>query len=213
MEFLDEKLDQYIVHHSEDEPPVLKELNRETWAKILQPRMLAGHYQGRVLSFLSKMIQPKNVLEIGTYTGYSAICWAEGLQSGGKIHTLEINEELEDMIRQFFSKAGVADKIDLHIGVATEIIPTLDIEFDLVYIDADKDNYSNYFDLAFDKVKTGGYIIADNVLWSGKVLDQPELLDEDTKALIEYSQKVKSDPRVENVLLPIRDGLMVARKL
>lgn len=213
MEFLDPQLDQYVVDHSEMEPEVLRALNRETQLKILQPRMLAGHFQGRVLSMLSHMIRPKRVLEVGTYTGYSAICWTEGLQEGGSITTLEINEELEDMIRRYIEDAGVQDKIELRIGAATEIIPSMEGPFDLVYLDADKINYANYYDLVFDKLTPGGYIIADNVLWSGKILEDPSAMDEDTKALLDYSNKIQEDERVQNVLFPVRDGLMIARKL
>jgi len=213
MEFLDPNLDEYVVRHSEEEPHVLKELNRETWSKVLVPRMLAGHFQGRVLSMLSEMIGPKNVLEIGTYTGYSAICWTEGMQPGGKVHTIEVNEELETMCRRYFKKADATDKIEMHIGHALDIIPQLDLVFDIVYIDADKINYSNYFDLVFDKVPKGGYIIADNVLWSAKVLEDKDSMDEDTRCLVAYNEKIQQDDRVKNVLFPIRDGLMICKKL
>lgn len=211
MEFLDPKLDEYIVQHTDLEPSLLKDLNRETFSKVLYPRMLAGHYQGRVLAMLSQMIRPKKVLEIGTYTGYSAICWAEGLQDGGSVETLEVNEELETMIRRYFKSSGYESLINLHIGTALELIPQIEGEFDIIYIDADKENYSNYFDQVIDRVRVGGYIIADNVLWSGKVLDEKR--DNETQALVEYAAKVDSDPRVSNVMLPIRDGLLVARKM
>jgi caffeoyl-CoA O-methyltransferase len=211
MEFLPENIENYVINNSEKEPAVLKELNHETWEKVLIPRMLSGHLQGRVLSMLSHMIQPKTILEIGTYTGYSAICLAEGLQAGGKVHTIDVNEELEAMVTTYIEKAGLNSIIN-HIGDATEIIPTLTEPLDLVFIDADKTNYSNYYDLVFDQVNPGGYIIADNVLWSGKVIEPIENLDADTLALIAYSEKVNNDDRVQNVLFPIRDGLMVVRK-
>ncbi|OFY84200.1 MAG: methyltransferase [Bacteroidetes bacterium RIFCSPLOWO2_12_FULL_35_15] len=212
MEFLDEKIEQYALAHSQPESEVLKKLNRETYAKILMPRMLSGHMQGNLLSMLSKMIQPKHILEIGTYTGYSAICLVQGLQNEGKLHTIDINEELEKMVRSFFNEAGLTDKIDYHIGNALKIIPHLNETFDLVFIDADKKNYTAYYDLVFDKVRSGGYIIADNVLWSGKVLDAKDKMDADTKAIDFFNKKVHSDNRVEHMLLPVRDGLMIARK-
>ena len=212
MEFLDEKLDQYACDHSSEESALLKELNRETYAKVLRPRMLSGHLQGRVLSMLSHMIKPKRILEIGTYTGYSAICLAEGLAEGGKLHTIDINEELQSMIVDYMSKSGISDQIVLHIGNAMNIIPKLNEDWDLVFIDADKENYANYYDLVIDDLKPGAYIIADNVLWSGKVIEDYDQLDEETKALVDYSNKIMNDDRVENVLFPIRDGLMIARK-
>ena len=175
--------------------------------------MLSGHLQGRVLSMISKMIQPKRILEIGTYTGYSAICLSEGLNKDGLLHTIDVNEELESMVRgKYFKAAGTDNKINYHIGNAVKIIPTLNEIFDLVFIDADKQNYSNYYDLVFDKVRSGGFIIADNVLWSGKILDDPKKMDVDTKAIYDYNKKVHTDERVDHVLFPIRDGLMVARK-
>ncbi|MBA3899195.1 MAG: class I SAM-dependent methyltransferase [Bacteroidetes bacterium] len=213
MDFLDAKLEDYITEHTQNEPEVLKKLNRETHAKVLVPRMLSGHLQGRVLSMLAHMIKPERVLEIGTYTGYSAICFAEGLAANGKIITIDINEELEAMARRYFKEAGVDSKIDFQIGNALDIIPTLKETLDLVFIDADKENYSNYYDLVFEKVRKGGYIIADNVLWSGKVLMDEAQMDKDTMAIDAYNKKIQSDPRVENVLFPIRDGLMLARKL
>jgi caffeoyl-CoA O-methyltransferase len=213
MEFIDPLLDEYVCAHTENEPAILKELNRKTHLSVLQPRMLSGHFQGRVLSMLSHMIKPENVLEIGTYTGYSALCFAEGIREGGKVITIDVNEELEDLVREYIDKAGMNDKIDYRIGDAMEIIPTLSEQFDVVFIDADKKNYCNYYDLVFDKVKTGGYIIADNVLWSGKVLEDNETLDRETKILMDYNNKVHNDVRVQEVLLPIRDGLMIARKL
>jgi caffeoyl-CoA O-methyltransferase len=179
----------------------------------MMPRMLSGHLQGQVLKMISHMVRPARILEVGTYTGYSALCLAEGLQEGGKLHTIDINEELEIMVRKFISEAGMEEKIEYHIGNALDIIPTFNETFDLVFIDADKENYSNYYDLVIDKVRKGGFIIADNVLWSGKVLMDRAKMDPDTKAIFDYNDKVMNDDRVENVLFPIRDGLMVARKL
>ncbi len=213
MEFLPEEIEAYIKAHTVPESKLLHQLNRETYQKVLVPRMLSGHLQGRVLSMLSHMIKPKCILEIGTYTGYSAICLAEGLESGGRLITIDINEELEDMVNTYISEAQMTDRIDVIIGDAIEIIPTIKNTFDLVFIDADKTNYSNYFDLIIDQVSSGGYIIADNVLWSGKVVKEITDSDVDTIAILNYNRKIQADPRVENVLLPIRDGLMVARKI
>ena len=212
MDFLPEEIENYVAKHSESEPQLLNELNHETWEKVLIPRMLSGHIQGRILSMLSHMIKPSCVLEIGTYTGYSALCFAEGLQANGHIHTIDINEELKTMVDSYIEKSDLRNSITNHIGNALEIIPRLDLTFDLVFIDADKTNYSNYYDLVFDKVKPGGYIIADNVLWSGKVVEAKENLDPDTISLIEYSEKIQADERDQNVLLPVRDGLMILRK-
>lgn len=211
MEFLEPALAKYIEEHTDEEPSLLKELNRETQLKVLMPRMISGHFQGRVISMLTKMIKPKNILEIGTYTGYSALCFAEGLQEGGKLITLDINEELEDLVRKYINKSAYKDIIDYRIGDAAKLIPELNENFDIVFIDADKENYAKYYDLIFDKVNKGGYIIADNVLWSGKVVG--EKIDKDTKAILEFNKKVQDDTRVENVLFPIRDGLLIARKL
>jgi len=205
-------LDDYVCAHTEEESSVLKELNRKTHLNVLQPRMLSGHFQGRVLSMLSHMIQPKRILEIGTYTGYSALCLAEGLANDGKLITIDVNEELESMVKAYISKAGMEERILPMIGDAIEIIPTLEDEFDIVFIDADKKNYCAYYDLVFDKVRSGGYIIADNVLWSGKVLQPYESLDRETKILVDYNAKIHADVRVQEVLFPIRDGLMIARK-
>ena len=213
MDFLPKEIDAYSVSHTTSETEVLNDLNRQTNIQILQPRMLSGHLQGRVLSMFSNMIQPTNILEIGTYTGYSAICLAEGLKKGGKVVTIDRNAELEDFASSYFEMANVSKKIDFRIGNAIEIIPTLKEKFDLVFIDADKRNYSNYFDLVIDNLPTGAYIIADNVLWSGKVVQKVEELDMETKAIVEYNEKIHNDPRVENILFPIRDGLMIARKL
>ncbi|HET6244151.1 MAG: O-methyltransferase [Bacteroidetes bacterium] len=212
MEFLDPKLEEYVLEHTSAEPEILVKLNRETNAKILIPRMLSGHLQGRALSMFSRMINPMNILEIGTYTGYSAICLSEGLKEGGRIYTIDINEELEAMVRRYLHEAGVENKTQYIIGNALDVIPTLNITFDLVFIDADKENYLNYFNLVFDKVKPGGFLIADNVLWSGKVIDPSEKMDKDTKALMEFNKAIIKDTRVENVLFPIRDGLMIIRK-
>lgn len=213
MDFLPKDLDEYICQHTQKESPVLSELNRETWTKVLMPRMLSGHLQGRTLSMLSKMIRPKHILEIGTYTGYSAICLSEGLEKDGQLITIDINEELEKMALAYFKKAGVKNKIQHHVGNALDIIPNLETSFDLVFIDADKENYSNYFDMVIDKIKVGGYIIADNVLWSGKVINETDEKDQETKAIIAFNKKVHNDQRVENTLFPIRDGLMICRKI
>jgi predicted O-methyltransferase YrrM len=213
MNFLDEKLDEYVTAHTEKEPETLAELNRKTWIQTMNPRMIAGHFQGRVLSMLSHMIRPEKVLEVGTFTGYSAICWAEGLAPNGEIHTIDCNEELEYMAQSFAEKSGVSDRIHFHLGDALEIIPTLIHEWDIVFLDADKSNYSNYYHVVFDRVKKGGYIIADNVLWNGKVIDSDSWEEIDTKAILEFNQMVQSDQRVQNVLFPIRDGLMVCRKI
>jgi predicted O-methyltransferase YrrM len=213
MEFIDPKLDQYVCEHTQTEPLILSELNRRTHLEVLQPRMLSGHFQGRVLSMLSHMIKPRRVLEIGTYTGYSALCFAEGLTEDGKVITIDVNEELEELVTSFISKSGLEDKVEYLIGDAAHFIPALNEEWDIVFIDADKKSYCNYYKLVFDKVKKGGYIIADNVLWSGKVLEDYDSLDRETKIIMDYNNMIQNDPRVENVLLPIRDGLMIARKL
>jgi caffeoyl-CoA O-methyltransferase len=211
MDFIDADIQHYSEKFTLPESLALQELSRETHAKVLMPRMLSGHLQGRLLSMFSHMIQPGRILEIGTYTGYSAICLAEGLKENGLLHTIDINEELEQMAKKYFEKAGLQNKIIIHIGNALEIIPALDEVFDLVFIDADKENYSAYYDLVFDKVRTGGFILADNVLWSGKVLEKKK--DKDTAAIHAYNQKILHDNRVENVLLPVRDGIMIARKI
>lgn len=213
MEFLPENINQYACDHTQGENAVLAELNRETWAKVLIPRMLSGHLQGRTLSMFSQMIQPKTILEIGTYTGYSAICLAEGLQENGSLHTIDINEELKSICERYFEKAGVSKQVKLYTGNAMDIIPTIDAEFELVFIDADKENYSNYFDLIIERMPVGGYIIADNVLWSGKVVEEVDTNDIETQELIAFNKKIHESERVENLLLPIRDGLMVCRKV
>lgn len=213
MEFLDPELEAYVNTHTTPESNQLHDLFRETHLKVLQARMLSGHLQGRVLSMLSHMIRPKKILEIGTYTGYSAICMAEGLAEGGHLHTIEINEELQPIVVKYLARTGNSEKVTMHIGNAIEIIPGIEGPFDLVFIDADKTNYLNYYEKVFDKVRPGGFIIADNVLWSGKILDQKEIdKDPDTKALAEFNAHILNDERVENVLFPIRDGLMIARK-
>lgn len=211
MDFLPEKIDNYASDHSENEPKLLQELNRETWQKVMIPRMLSGHFQGRVLSMISKLINAKHILEIGTYTGYSALCLAEGMQNGGSLHTIDKNEELFDIQRKYFDKSGWGTQMHQYVGKALDIIPTLDLKFDLVFIDADKGNYSNYFYAIIDKMNSGGVILSDNVLWSGKVAEAIQPKDTDTPALIEYNKLLKDDPRVETVLLPIRDGLTISR--
>ena len=214
MELIDEELLQYAEEHTSPESALLHKVNRETHLSVLRPRMLSGHQQGRILSMFSKMLQPKQILEIGTYTGYSALCLAEGLQPGGTLHTIDINEELEERVRGYFAEAGLTDSIHYYIGNALDIIPTIETAFDIVFIDADKINYSTYYDLVIDKVRSGGIIITDNVLWSGKVLEKyRRKLDEDTKAVMDFNRKVHEDVRVENILLPVRDGLLVARKI
>lgn len=212
MEFLPKEIEEYALKNSDAELDVLHRLNRETHVKMTMPQMLSGHMQGLMLQMFSKMIQPKNILEIGTFTGYSAICLAQGLQEGGKLHTIDVNEEFQDIILRHVKEAGLERRIMLHIGPAVNILPTLNEPFDLVFIDADKENYSTYYDMVFPKVKQGGYIIADNVLWSGKILNSPMKMDKETKSLYDYSRKIHDDSRVEKVLLPLRDGLMIARK-
>jgi predicted O-methyltransferase YrrM len=213
MHFLSETLQAYITAHSSDEPAYLTELTRETHLKVVQPRMITGHYQGRVLSMLSKIKQPRNILEIGTYTGYSALCLAEGLQENGILHTIDINEELTQLQRRYFDKSGFGDRIVQHTGDALNIIPDMDMVFDLVFIDAEKKEYARYFDAAFPKTKKGSIILSDNVLWSGKVIEPLERNDKATKALLEYNAMLQQDKRLETVLLPIRDGLTLSRVL
>jgi len=213
MHFISQELEDYIEQHSEKEPELLAALNKETYQKILLPRMLSGHFQGRVLSMLSKLIRPENILEIGTYTGYSALCLCEGMRENGVLHTIDIKEELVDFQRKHFDKSPWGKQIVQHLGEAIDIIPTLDLKFDLVFIDADKENYLNYFELIVPKMNKGGIILSDNVLWSGKVLEPLNPKDISTKVLLEYNQLLKEDPRVETVLLPIRDGLTISRVL
>ena len=211
MDIVGPEIHSYSESCTSPEPHLLRQINRETYARMMMPRMLSGHLQGRFLSMVSKMIQPGTILEIGTYTGYSAICLAEGLAPGGKIITMDINEELEERVRNYFQLSGLNESIDYHIGDALTIIPTLAGPFDLVWIDADKENYSAYFDLIIDRVAGGGIILADNVLWSGKVLEKEP--DKETKAIQAFNAKIHDDTRVENLLLPIRDGIMVIRKI
>lgn len=213
MEFIPQELADYAELHTSAEPALLATLNRDTYANVLIPRMLSGHLQGRMLSMFAKMIRPRAILEIGTYTGYAALCMAEGLAADGVLHTIDINEELETRINKFVSKSQYASQIKIHIGNALEIVPTLSESFDLVFIDADKENYGAYYDLLIGRLPSGAILIADNVLWSGKVL-HPEQLDQDkdTKALDAFNKKIRADERVECVLMPVRDGLMVIRK-
>ena len=211
MDFLPEKLDIYVTDHSQKEPQILQELSKETWQKVLVPRMLSGHFQGRVLSMISKLIQPTNILEIGTYTGYSALCLVEGIKKKGTLHTIDKNEELFDLQKKYFDKSEFKDQIHQYVGNALEIIPKIDMKFDLVFIDADKSNYSNYFHLIIEKMNKGGVILSDNVLWSGKVIEKLHPKDIDTSALLEYNKLMNTDSRIETVLLPIRDGLTISR--
>ena len=211
MEFLPEQIEEYAINHTEKEPQLLAELNRETWANVMIPRMLSGHLQGRVLSMFSKLVSPKNILEIGTYTGYSALCLAEGLKASGNLHTLDINEEYTAVAKRYFNKSAYSNNIKQHIGQALDIIPNFDCKFQLAFIDADKENYANYFDAIIDKIDVGGLIIADNVLWSGKVTINE--MDEETQALDNYNKKIVTSDRVETVLFPVRDGLMISRKV
>jgi len=211
MHFLSDELDQYVTQHSQDEPELLAKLNKETHQKILQPRMLSGHFQGRVLSMLSKIIHPKTILEIGTYTGYATLCLAEGLASNGTIDTIDVNEELVDFQRKYFALSPFSRQIFQHLGSGLDIIPNLNKKYDLVFIDADKENYIHYFHLIVPLMNPGGIILSDNVLWSGKVLEEVKPNDLTTKILLEYNELLKNDPRVETVLLPIRDGLTVSR--
>ena len=212
MHFLPQQIDDYIVEHSAKEPELLQKLNRETNEKVLQPRMLSGNYQGRLLSLLSKMLNPKVILEIGTYTGYSALCLAEGLSSDGVLHTIDVNEELFDLQKRYFEASSFSNQIVQHLGDAADIVPTLEEEFDLVFIDADKPNYPTYFRLVIDRLKPGGIILSDNVLWSGKVIQELQEDDESTRALLEFNKLLVEDERLETVMLPVRDGLTISRK-
>ena len=213
MHFLPQSINQYAEEHSQAEPQLLAALNRETHQKVLQPRMLSGHFQGRVLSMLSKLIRPQHILEIGTYTGYSALCLMEGIQENGSLHTIDKNEELYDLQRKYFDKSGWGTRMHQHVGKALEIIPQLEEKFDLVFIDADKRNYLNYFEIILPKMNKGGIILSDNVLWSGKVVEELKTGDKDTEILLAYNNKLATDDRIETVLLPIRDGLTVTRIL
>ena len=212
MDFLPTDLQQYVEAHSTNESDLLQKINRETHLKILKPRMLSGHLQGRVLSMLSHMIQPKYILEIGTYTGYSALCLAEGLQKDGKLITIDVNEELQGVVNDYFKASTFADQIEFKIGNAQEIIPNLSYTWDLIFIDADKGSYPTYFEQTLPQLRQGGFMIIDNVLWSGKVSDKSKT-DKATESIRAFNLMVHEDPRVENVLFPIRDGLMVLRKL
>ncbi|MGJ8737753.1 O-methyltransferase [Zobellia laminariae] len=211
MHFLSSDLEDYIQNHSENEPKLLQELTRETHLKVVRPRMLTGHFQGRVLSVLSKIIYPKNILEIGTYTGYSALCLAEGMQKDGELHTIDINEELQDIQERYFSRSAYKNQIVQHIGDAKNIIPKLETTFDLVFIDAEKKDYPDYFELVMQKTRPGSVILSDNVLWSGKVVEPVDKKDKVTPILLDFNKKLKEDPRIETVLLPIRDGLTLSR--
>lgn len=213
MHFLSQDLEQYIAEHSQSEPELLTELTRETHLKVIQPRMITGHYQGRVLSLLSKIISPTNILEIGTYTGYSAICLAEGLSAKGQLHTIDINEELFEMQRHYFDRSGFGNQIVQHAGDALKIIPQLEIVFDLVFIDAEKSCYNAYFDVVIEKTRPGSIILSDNVLWSGKVVEPLEKKDKATAELLQFNKRLKEDPQLETVLLPVRDGLTLSRVL
>lgn len=212
MHFLPEAIDTYTVKHTQQEPEVLAKLTRETHQKILQPRMLSGHYQGRLLSILSKIVNPSKILELGTYTGYSAICLAEGLKKDGELHTLDINEELQSIQNKYFELSGFRKNIHQHLGEAINILPTLNMKFDLIFMDADKPSYPAYFNLIIDKLNPGGILLTDNVLWSGKVVEPLKRDDESTKALLEYNTLVATDDRLETVMLPIRDGLSLSRR-
>ncbi|MHC5353462.1 O-methyltransferase [Myroides sp. LJL115] len=211
MHFISTELENYATTHSENEPDLLAQLDIETHQKILQPRMLSGHFQGRFLSIISKLIRPENILEIGTFTGYATLCLAEGLRENGHIDTIDIKEELIDFQRKYFDLSGQGEQITQHLGSAIDIIPTLDKKYDLVFIDADKPNYINYFHLVMKKMNKGGVILSDNVLWSGKVLEEIKDNDKSTIALNEYNRLLQEDPRIETVLLPIRDGLTISR--
>jgi len=211
MDFINNKISEYAENYTQAESTLLAELNRETWAKVMTPRMISGHLQGRILSMFSKLIKPENILEIGTYTGYSALCMAEGIKKHGKIHTIDSNEEVCEFAKKYFKKSKYSNNIIQHVGDANNIIPKIEEIFQLVFIDADKENYLNYFNLVFNKLSIGGYIIADNVLWSGKVLEKD--MDKETKAIASYNTKIHQDKRVENILIPIRDGLMICKKI
>jgi predicted O-methyltransferase YrrM len=213
MEFLPKEIDDYVLRHTPKESEILYQINRETHLKVMQPRMLSGHFQGQLLKFLVEMIEPKTILEIGTYTGYSAIAMAEGLPENGILTTIDTNVELEKMIDSFVCMAELKNKIVQLTGNALEIIPTLNQSFDLVFIDADKRNYKNYLDLVIDKVNSGGYILTDNVLWSGKVTLPEDKMDLDTKLIDEYNDYVQSHPKLKSILLPVRDGLYLSRKI
>lgn len=203
---------EYILAHSTPEPEVLQRLYRETWTKVYAPQMIAGHLQGSFLRFISQMIRPKYILEIGTFTGYSAICLAAGLQEGGMLHTIELNQELEEIAARYIELAGLSEKITRHYGDARHIIPGMDTVFDLVYIDAAKEFYIEFYEMVIPKLLPGGFILADNVLWYGKVADPAVINDKDTDAIRRFNYHVQSDPRTENMIIPFRDGIMLIRK-
>ena len=210
--FIDDNILNYSISKSEKESKLLNDLYRETYLKVLNPRMISGHYQGRILSLISKIISPKKILEIGTYTGYSAICLCEGMDKDGILHTIDNNKELVEIQNKYFKKANLTNKIVQHSGDAKNIIPSINEEFDIVFIDADKESYPEYYDLIINKVRSGGIIIADNILWSGKILEKVEKDDQATKSIIEFNNKIIEDDRVKNIILPIRDGLNIVRK-
>ena len=212
-DFVDKKILKYVQNKTSEESKILNDLSRETHLKVLNPRMLSGHYQGRLLSLISKLIKPKSILEIGTYTGYSSLCLLEGLEKKGLLHTIDHNEELLNIQNKFFKRARVSNRIKQYTGDAKEIIKNLEVKFDLIFIDADKENYPLYYDLVFDKLKSGGIIIADNILWSGKILEKVEKDDYATQSIINFNNKIKNDERVEKIILPIRDGLSLIRKI
>ena len=212
MEFIDPHINNYAEQHTTPESELLQRINRETNLEVLMPRMLSGHLQGRILAMVSKMINPSYIVEIGTYTGYSALCMAEGLREQGSLVTIEYNAELQKRILNYFNESKYAKLLNLRIGDAIEILPTLAPDIDLVFIDADKTNYLNYYNLVIEKLNPGGYILADNVLWSGKVIEEVNLDDADTIALKKFNTFVQRDERVENILMPVRDGLMLIRK-
>ena len=207
-----EKLDEYLINHSEKEPEILSDLNRETNQKVLQPRMISGAYQGRLLSIISKIINPKKILELGTFTGYSTLCLAEGLDKNGQIHTVDINEELYDLQRKYFKKSSFNSNITQHLGNALEIIPKLDHDFDLIFLDADKINYPKYLDILIVRLKKGGVLLSDNVLWDGKVLNEISQKDKSTKAIVEYNKMLNNRTDMDSVILPIRDGITISIK-
>lgn len=211
MNFISPELEQYAGNYTSPESELLARINRETHLEVLQPRMLSGHLQGRVLSLFSRLLQPKRILEIGTYTGYSALCLAEGLAVDGTLITIDVNEELQARVQSYFNDSAYKNHIEYHIGDAMELIPTFPEMWDLVFIDADKKNYLNYYELVIERMNPGGIILADNILWSGKVID-PSATDRETEILRRYNEVIHADDRVENILLPIRDGIMVARK-
>lgn len=213
MNYINEHLEDYIIKHSQQEPRILKDLNRETNLKVLQPRMISGAHQGRLLSIISKIISPTKILEIGTFTGYSTLCLSEGLTKGGRIHTVDINEELYDFQRKYFKKSPFNDNIIQHLGNALEVIPSMDNNFDLIFLDADKNNYPEYLDVLISKLKIGGVLLSDNVLWDGKVLNPISEKDISTKAIVKYNKLLSQREDMDTVILPIRDGLTISRKI